>query len=1448
MYGNVSRTPQTMAAKSTAESHRRVTRRRVKLTVATACAVVSGMLLMVQSASARQEIGYFGNDGTTATTFSSVQGAAIDQGNRRAYIYDGSAASGKLYGYDISTSGTYTPLGGNFPISPPAGGQIQNDPRVAVDNSGLSTDGNIYVAGSGILVGYDANGNLLPGFPINSSDYSVVQAYTRDVSVDSHGHIWLADQVNEVFREFDSSGNLLNTVDASWADRPCWFDFDSHDNIVFSDQSRANLWKIDAPNYDTHTQIHKEGFGDTEVLAVEFDRSNDSLFVAHGGGFSSGSYVDQLGPTFALQDRFATGLPTGFQSFTAIAVDESADQAYVAAQSDSRVHIYKPSPPPVATQLTADSVSTTKATVSFHINPVGGNASYYVEYGTADCNLGGCKTTPTSVIEGRFGEKTLTADLDDLTAATQYHFRVVTANTVGDTVTSADATFTTFSSIPFLEDTCPNALARQQSGATFLLDCRAYELVSASDTSGYDVESNLLPGQMPFADYPQAENRVLYGVHNGGIPNTGDPPNKGVDAFVATRDEADQRWNTEYVGIPSTAPSSAPFASSLLGADSGLENFAFGGSDFCNPCFDDGSTGIPIHRPDGSLIQGMVGSIDVSNPMSAGGVFKHFSDDGSHFLFSSMQQFEPEGNSSGTDATIYSRNLKAGTTEVVSTNPSGAPIADGDNLAALDVSANGSRVVFGDRVSTDATGNDYHHLYLHIAGTPESIDLTPGTTSGALYAGMTSDASQVYFTTPDPLASDNDTSSDLYRADIAENGAMTLVRVSTGTGAGDTDSCDPTANSFNSENWNVVPGGPTDCSVVAVGGGGGVASSSGTAYFLSPERLDGNGVAGAPNLFVAQPSSSPEFVATLESSATTPLELGSYQFTRGFGTFDQPRGVAIDGQDGSTYVMDLNSAGSFGGPIFVQKLDSAGNPDMSFGTNSILSGFTGTGGSLLGIPTGTPTQIAVDNSTSSSSGDLYVIDSPFGPGTVKKFSPDGGAPSSGATDLPAGLATMGVAVSPVNGTVYAVDLLTGVFEYDANGNPTGPGTFSVGGFSAQPRAIAVDSTGRVFVAKATSTDIYDGATGSPIGTLDPHPSNGVTVDPTNDHIYVDRGNEIVEYDQNLHQVNETFGASEISGSPGSVGVSAYAGRVVTSNDADGNILEYNRGPTPKNTAYDSPLVIDSVRESSTRHTSDFQITPNGQHAVFATVLQLTDYVNNGHYEIYVTNLADNGYHCVSCPVTNVKATADASIASNGLSVADDGRVFFTSGSPLVPRDLNHENDAYEWSNGDIQLVSSGTSEAGSSLLGVSANGTDAYFFTRDTLVKADHNGPRVKIYDARERGGFFIVPPPASCVASDECHGPGTQAAGFPDVSTLAGKSGQYLAPVRCSPTSLSRKAHRASLEVKRLRRAAQSAADRGDTKLARRLRVQAKRQARAAKHAKNVVRRCRARHRKSAR
>ena len=93
-------------------------------------------------------------------------------------------------------------------------------------------------------------------------------------------------------------------------------------------------------------------------------------------------------------------------------------------------------------------------------------------------------------------------------------------------------------------------------------------------------------------------------------------------------------------------------------------------------------------------------------------------------------------------------------------------------------------------------------------------------------------------------------------------------------------------------------------------------------------------------------------------------------------------------------------------------------------------------------------------------------------------------------------------------------------------------------------------------------------------------------------------------------------------------------------------------------------------------------------------------------------------------------------------------------------------------DGCLALISTGISAFDSTLLSASSDGTDVSFFTRDKLVAQGETGNFVKLYDARELGGFPISPAPVPCKASDECHGPGTPPPPAPNIHLNTGKAG----------------------------------------------------------------------------
>jgi hypothetical protein len=183
-----------------------------------------------------------------------------------------------------------------------------------------------------------------------------------------------------------------------------------------------------------------------------------------------------------------------------------------------------------------------------------------------------------------------------------------------------------------------------------------------------------------------------------------------------------------------------------------------------------------------------------------------------------------------------------------------------------------------------------------------------------------------------------------------------------------------------------------------------------------------------------------------------------------------------------------------------------------------------------------------------------------------------------------------------------------------------------------------------------------------------------------------------------------------------------------------------------------------------------QISPNGAYSGFLTKAQLTQYDNAGYSEMYAYDANGESLVCASCLPSGDPPSFDVEASQNGPFMADDGRVFFSTSDVLVPADTDRGllPDVYEFVEGRPQLISSGvavnTKAAGGAayfatetlgLESVSADGTDVFFSTTDTLVPQDANGQFVKIYNARTNGGFEPVTAPSPCVAADECHGAG---------------------------------------------------------------------------------------------
>jgi hypothetical protein len=159
-------------------------------------------------------------------------------------------------------------------------------------------------------------------------------------------------------------------------------------------------------------------------------------------------------------------------------------------------------------------------------------------------------------------------------------------------------------------------------------------------------------------------------------------------------------------------------------------------------------------------------------------------------------------------------------------------------------------------------------------------------------------------------------------------------------------------------------------------------------------------------------------------------------------------------------------------------------------------------------------------------------------------------------------------------------------------------------------------------------------------------------------------------------------------------------------------------------------------------------------------------------QIYRYYLPTNTVGCISCapqglssgyvemsPLQANEGNVEAGLQTHtglvderGVS-ANGSRVFFDTTAALVPQDTDGVSDVYEWENGAVYLLSSGTSTRPSHFLDNSEDGSDVFFATSESLVPGDTDGA-YDVYDAR-------IPhpgdnPPAAAVPCEGsvCQGP----------------------------------------------------------------------------------------------
>jgi hypothetical protein len=192
----------------------------------------------------------------------------------------------------------------------------------------------------------------------------------------------------------------------------------------------------------------------------------------------------------------------------------------------------------------------------------------------------------------------------------------------------------------------------------------------------------------------------------------------------------------------------------------------------------------------------------------------------------------------------------------------------------------------------------------------------------------------------------------------------------------------------------------------------------------------------------------------------------------------------------------------------------------------------------------------------------------------------------------------------------------------------------------------------------------------------------------------------------------------------------------------------------------------AVWESLSRRRRESRTTADGRFLAILSRAQLTEFENEGRVELYLYDAVSGSLQCASC--SDDAFPADGAVRfrppESGLmdrpplnhelnNVSEDGKVFFQTSRGLLPRDSNGKTDVYEYSGGELHLISAGTGGEASYFLDATPSGSDVFFVTLDRLVGWDKD-ELYDAYDARVGGGLPEPPPPPPACEGDSCQPP----------------------------------------------------------------------------------------------
>jgi phosphodiesterase/alkaline phosphatase D-like protein len=386
--------------------------------------------------------GYGQHSGSSVTVNDTTHDVYVtDTGNARIDEFDQNGNFIRAWGYGVADGTTealqtctVTCFAG---IAGGGEGQFVEPVAIAVDNSGTSSNEDVYVAditvtgleGYGRIEKFTSTGAYLATIPLSEREGG---RSFMGLAVDTNGKVWLAEIENGLrVDEFDASGGLITAwKDPSNADPGLAVDLSEN---VYADTGynggaiTAFLTKYnnvgenlgfpsnccsDGLAFDTATG---ELFADNETSVTQFDSSGNVIRQFGSGSLSSGQ---------------------------GIAVDPGTGTVYVADSTKGVIEAFPVVTLPDVSVLPPSEVKRTSVTLHGTVKPDGIDANgLRFEYGLTNA-YGTSEATSPPACPATETECPVTVNLTGLKLETTYHYRLDASN-VNGTNNSQDVTFTT---------------------------------------------------------------------------------------------------------------------------------------------------------------------------------------------------------------------------------------------------------------------------------------------------------------------------------------------------------------------------------------------------------------------------------------------------------------------------------------------------------------------------------------------------------------------------------------------------------------------------------------------------------------------------------------------------------------------------------------------------------------------------------------------------------------------------------------------------------------------------------------------------------------------------------------------------------------------------------------------------------------------------------------------